>query len=67
MFRQVVQSHQLAAAYNNLVRLLLERGNTSQARNMAEHGLNAAGPLRETLDETLQAIDASNTHNQAPR
>ena len=63
VFRQVVQSHQLAAAYNNLARLLLEQGNTSEARNVVERGLNVGGPLRETLVETLQAIDARQAHN----
>jgi uncharacterized protein HemY len=59
VFRQVVERHHLAAAYNNLARLLLERGNTSEARLRAERGLTSAGPMRETLIETLQAIDTT--------
>lgn len=59
VFRQVVESHHLAAAYNNLARLLLERGNASEARLLALRGLTVAGPLQETLLETLKAIDAT--------
>lgn len=59
VFRQVVDSHHLAAAYNNLARLLLERGNTAEAHQWAERGLTVAGPLRETLMETLKAIDSA--------
>ena len=58
-FRQVAESHHLAAAYNNLARLLLERGHAAEARQQAQQGLAVAGPLRETLMETLQAIDAT--------
>lgn len=57
IFRQVAENHHLAAAYNNLARLLLERGKASEARSYAERGLTVAGPLRETLFETLQAIE----------
>ena len=59
VFRQILDSHPLAAAYNNLARLLLERGNTAEARMFAQRGLAVAGPLRETLMETLQAIDTA--------
>lgn len=57
VFRQVAERHQLAAAYNNLAHLQLERGNAAEARVSAERGLAVAGPLRETLLATLQAID----------
>ena len=66
LFRQVVERHQLAAAYNNLARLLLESGNTNEARLLAQQGLAVAGPLRETLMETLKAIDdAAQTPKQS--
>jgi hypothetical protein len=64
VFRQVAQTHQLAAAYNNLARLLLERGNTLEARRSVERGLVVAGRLRGTLMETLQAIESASS---APR
>jgi tetratricopeptide (TPR) repeat protein len=64
VFGQVIERHRLAAAYNNLARLLLERGNIPQARAVVESGLPVAGPLRQTLQETLEAIE---TANQAPR
>ncbi len=60
VFRQVVEQHRLAAAYNNLARLLLERGNTAEARQFAQQGLSLAGPLRKTLLETLKAIEGTN-------
>lgn len=59
VFRQILDSHPLAAAYNNLARLLLERGNTAEARMFVQRGLAVAGPLRETLMETLKAIDTA--------
>lgn len=59
VFRQVAEKHQLAAAYNNLARVLLERGNTVEARGVVERGLAVAGPLRETLLATRQAIDGT--------
>lgn len=58
VYRQVIDNHRLAAAYNNLAHLLLERGNAVEARAMAERGLAVSGPLRETLLETLEAIEA---------
>lgn len=58
-FRQVADKHQLPAAYNNLARVLLERGNTVEARAVVERGLAVAGPLRETLLATRQAIDGA--------
>ncbi len=64
VFRGVVDKHQLAAAYNNLARVLLERGNAAEARVWAERGLTVAGPVRETLVETLNAIDSAGA---APR
>lgn len=59
IFRQVVEDHRLPAAYNNLARLLLERGNAEEARVFVERGLAVAGPLRETLLETRQAIEST--------
>jgi hypothetical protein len=55
----VAETHQLAAAWNNLARLLLERGDVAAARSAVERGLAVAGPLRATLVETRQAIDAA--------
>ncbi len=63
-FRDVAERHQSPAAYNNLARLLLERGDKAQARSAAERGLAVAGPLRATLAETLRAID---TPGSGPR
>jgi hypothetical protein len=57
VFRQVAETHQLPAAYNNLARVLFERGNVAQARSAVERGLAIAGPLRDTLLATRQAID----------
>ena len=65
MFRQVIESHQLAAAYNNLARLLLEGGQREQARAMAEQGLSVSGPLRQTLMQTLEATQALSTAPEA--
>ena len=59
LFRQVIAEHDLAAAYNNLARLVLERGQVAEARALAQRGLTVAGPLRETLAETLRAIDGT--------
>ncbi len=59
VFRQVIENHHLAAAYNNLARLLLEQGNVAEARMFAMRGFAIAGTLRETLAETLKAIDAT--------
>jgi tetratricopeptide (TPR) repeat protein len=59
VFRQVAEKHQLAAAYNNLARVLLERGNAAEARAVVERGLAVAGPLRDTLLATRQAIDSA--------
>ncbi len=56
-YRRVVETHGLAAAYNNLARVLLERGDAAEARRLAGLGLELAGPLRQTLVETLKAID----------
>ncbi len=56
-FRGAAERHQSAAAYNNRARVLLELGRRSEARQAAEHGLAVAGPLQETLRETLRAID----------
>lgn len=64
VFRQVIESQPLAAAYNNLARLLLERGNVQEARAMVERGLPVSGPLRQTLLETLEAIE---TASQTPK
>ena len=42
-----------------LARLLLERGNVQEARAMVERGLPVSGPLRQTLLETLKAIETA--------
>jgi tetratricopeptide (TPR) repeat protein len=60
-FRQAAEQHHIPAAYNNLARLLLERGQITQARQWAERGLDNAGPLRQTLLETLKAIETTNS------
>lgn len=57
VFRHAAEAHNLAAAYNNLARVVLERGNAAEARILVERGLMVAGPLRETLIETLKAIE----------
>lgn len=68
VFRQLAQSQQLAAAYNNLARLLLERGSAAEARQWAERGLAMDGPLHQTLMETLAAIEATaNATGPAPQ
>ncbi len=56
-YRQVLAAQEHAAAYNNLARLRLERGDAAQARALVQRGLRVAGPLRPTLLDTLQAID----------
>lgn len=60
VFRQVIERHRLAAAHNNLGRLLLEQGRISEAREVVQRGLPVSGPLRETLMQTLEAIEAPN-------
>lgn len=57
VFLRVAQTHHLAAAYNNLARLLLEAGRPQEARLWVERGLAVAGPLGETLIGTRKAID----------
>lgn len=57
VFRQAAETHDLAAAYNNRAHVLLELGRHDEARRAAESGLRAAGPLRQTLIETLDAIE----------
>lgn len=59
VFGRAAAAHGLAAAHNNHARVLLELGRPAEARRAAELGLAAAGPLRETLRETLRAIDAA--------
>lgn len=66
VFRQVIEVHPLAAAYNNLARLLLERGEALQAHALAQQGLSVGGPLREVLMETLQAAQAMLTTPKSP-
>lgn len=56
-FRRVAERHRLPAAYNNLARVVLARGDSSEARRLAEQGLALAGSRREALVETLRAID----------
>ncbi len=59
VFRQLIERHHHAAAYNNLARVLLERGNVAEARTIALSGLAVAGTLRESLTETLKTINAT--------
>ncbi len=51
--------HGQAAAHNNHARVLLALGRAGEARAAAQRGLAVAGPLRATLLDTLQAIDAA--------
>ena len=57
-FARAADTHDQAAAHNNRARVLLELGRPAAARQAAERGLAVAGPLRATLLDTLQAIDA---------
>ncbi|MDC7691126.1 PA2778 family cysteine peptidase [Vogesella indigofera] len=57
VFRDTAATHQLAAAYNNLARILLQQGHVAEARQAAEGGLALAGPLRATLLDTLRDIE----------
>ncbi|WP_265949168.1 PA2778 family cysteine peptidase [Dechloromonas sp. A34] len=59
VFRRVAEEHDLPAAHNNRARVLLELGQGTEARLAAERGLAVAGPLRPTLLETLEAIEAA--------
>ena len=56
-FRRVAEAHDLAAAYNNHARVLLELGRHDEARRAAERGLAVAGAMRQTLLDTLEAIE----------
>jgi hypothetical protein len=57
VFRHTAETHGLAAAYNNQALVLLELGRHAEARRAAERGLKVAGPLRQTLLETLGTIE----------
>ncbi len=57
-FAHAADTKDQAAAHNNHARVLLELGRPAAARQAAERGLAVAGPLRTTLLDTLQAIDA---------
>ncbi|MDC7696659.1 PA2778 family cysteine peptidase [Vogesella indigofera] len=61
VFRDTATTHQLAAAYNNLARILLQQGHATEARQAAEGGLALAGPLRATLLDTLRDIEQAAT------
>ncbi|RKQ57137.1 peptidase C39-like protein [Vogesella indigofera] len=61
VFRDAATTHQLAAAYNNLARILLQQGHATEARQAAEGGLALAGPLRATLLDTLRDIEQAAT------
>ncbi len=61
VFRDTAATHQLAAAYNNLARILLQQGHTTEARQAAEGGLALAGPLHATLLDTLHDIEQAAT------
>ena len=58
-FAHAADTKDQAAAHNNRARVLLELGRPAAARQAAERGLAVAGPLRATLLDTLQAIDAA--------
>lgn len=58
-FHLAAETHNLAAAYNNRARVLLELGRVREARLAAERGLAVAGPLRPALLETLDAVAAA--------
>lgn len=58
-FGRAAETHGQAAAHNNHARVLLELGRAAAARQAAQRGLAVAGPLRATLLDTLQAIDAA--------
>lgn len=58
-FARAAATHGQAAAYNNHARVLLALGRGAEARTAAQRGLAVAGPLRATLLDTLQAIDAA--------
>ncbi len=57
VFREVALANNLASAHNNHARVLLAQGRREEAWQAAESGLALAGPLRQALLETLQAID----------
>ncbi|CAE6739415.1 PA2778 family cysteine peptidase [Candidatus Nitrotoga fabula] len=59
VFRRAAESHDLAAAHNNHARVLLELGRIGEARRAAERGLAVAGAQRQTLLETLKAIETA--------
>ena len=58
-FGRAADMHDQAAAHNNRARVLLELGRPTAARQAAQRGLAVAGPLRATLLDTLQAIEAA--------
>ena len=59
VFRDAATTHRLAAAYNNLARILLQQGRAAEARQQAERGLALGGPLQATLQQTLHDIDTA--------
>ena len=61
VFRDTAATHQLAAAYNNLARILLQQGRAAEARQAAESGRALAGPLLATLLDTLRDIEQAAT------
>lgn len=61
VFRDAATTHRLAAAYNNLARILLQQGRAAEAKQAAEDGLALAGPLRATLLDTLRDIEQAAT------
>ncbi|MNR57779.1 hypothetical protein D3C85_1786190 [compost metagenome] len=61
VLRDTAATHQLAAAYNNLARILLQQGRAAEAKQAAEDGLAQAGPLRATLLDTLRDIEQAAT------
>lgn len=57
VFAETAVAHDIAAAHNNHARVLLELGRREEAWQAAERGLDVAGPLRQTVLDTLRAID----------
>jgi tetratricopeptide (TPR) repeat protein len=57
-FRAAGDRHDAAAAWNNLARVLLERGRIDEARAAAGRALRRAGPLEDAVRATLDEIRA---------
>lgn len=57
-FRAAAERHNAPAAWNNLARVLLERGRLTEARAAAGRALGRAGPLEDAIRATLDEIGA---------